>query len=180
MPNNENFYSEEAHEIMSTIPPRLIRWGITVIFLIFTGIIIASSLIEYPETIKGRVNLTLTSIHENDSLLLSNGKKFKMKGRIYLPSKGFGKVAVNQTVYVSLDCFPAMEFGKLKGKITHIYPHLQDNQYLADIEFPSGLTTTGNKCLRPIEEMQGEGEIIIQNKRLIHNLTEPIQALFKK
>lgn len=87
MPNNENFYSEEAHEIMNTIPPRLIRWGITVIFLIFTGIIIASSLIEYPETMKGRVNLTLTSIHENDSLLLLNGKNSKLKAGFTYPPK---------------------------------------------------------------------------------------------
>ena len=38
--NNENNHSEEAQEILGRIPSWTIRWGVTVIFLIFSVIII--------------------------------------------------------------------------------------------------------------------------------------------
>lgn len=56
-----NHHSEEAQEILGRIPSWTIRWGITVIFSIFAGIILGCCFIRYPE----RVNGTVTIMTEN-------------------------------------------------------------------------------------------------------------------
>lgn len=61
MPQNSNFYSDEAQEIFGKIPSWTIRWGATVIFLIFLIIIIGCCFIKYPERVNGTV--TITTMH---------------------------------------------------------------------------------------------------------------------
>lgn len=58
MPQETNFHSEEAQEILGKIPSWIIRWGITLIFLIFLSIIIGCCFIKYPERISGTVTMT--------------------------------------------------------------------------------------------------------------------------
>lgn len=41
-------YSKEADEIMGTKPPWIIRWGSTILFIIFLGVIIACCFISNP------------------------------------------------------------------------------------------------------------------------------------
>lgn len=61
MPQETNFHSEEAQEILGKIPSWIIRWGITLIFLIFLSIIIGCCFIKYPERINGTVTMTTKS-----------------------------------------------------------------------------------------------------------------------
>ncbi|UII21879.1 HlyD family secretion protein [Fulvivirga ligni] len=60
MPNTDNIRvrSEEVQEILSHIPHWLIRWGITVIFIVLGVIIISSWFIKYPDTASARLVLT--------------------------------------------------------------------------------------------------------------------------
>lgn len=58
MPQENNFHSEEAQEILGKIPSWIIRWGITLIFLIFLSIIIGCCFIKYPERVNGTVIMT--------------------------------------------------------------------------------------------------------------------------
>lgn len=60
MPQNSNFHSEEAQEILGKIPSWIIRWGITMIFLIFLAIIIGCCFIKYPKRVNGTVTITTT------------------------------------------------------------------------------------------------------------------------
>lgn len=53
-----NHYSEEAQEILGRIPSWIIRWGVTVIFCLFAGIILGCCIIRYPERVKGTVIIT--------------------------------------------------------------------------------------------------------------------------
>lgn len=60
MPHQENIEirSEEVQEILSHIPNWLIRWGITLIFVIIFVLILASWFIKYPDTVTARAVLT--------------------------------------------------------------------------------------------------------------------------
>ena len=61
MPNNqENIRSDEVQEIMSHVPHWMIRWGITVIFLLIALLIFISWFIKYPDVIQGGVTITTT------------------------------------------------------------------------------------------------------------------------
>lgn len=58
MPQDANFHSEEAQEILGKIPSWVIRWGNTLIFLIFLAIIIGCCFIKYPERVNGTITMT--------------------------------------------------------------------------------------------------------------------------
>lgn len=58
MPNRGSFYSEEAREILGKIPSWIVRWGVTVIFVIFAGILLGCYFIEYPDTVEAPVEIT--------------------------------------------------------------------------------------------------------------------------
>lgn len=82
MPQETNFHSEEAQEILGKIPSWIIRWGITLIFLIFLSILIGCCFIKYPERVKGSVTMTTKNSPINvvsksssnlERILVSNG-----------------------------------------------------------------------------------------------------------
>ena len=101
--NNKNvlLHSEPVQEILGAIPAWITRWGITIIFALSAIIILGSCLIDYPQTLSVPI---LVMVSENGSV----------SGRMSVPSPGFGKVQVGQTVNVKLDSYPYMEYGVLR------------------------------------------------------------------
>lgn len=65
--------SEEVQEVMSEIPPWILRWGITTLFLIVMVLLIGSWFFKYPDTITA--NITVTSLEPPTSIIArSTGK----------------------------------------------------------------------------------------------------------
>lgn len=52
------FHSEDVQDIMGRKPAWILRWGITIIVLIFISIILGSYCIKYPDTIAASITLT--------------------------------------------------------------------------------------------------------------------------
>lgn len=108
-------------------------------------------------------------------------------GRMQIPSAGFGKVKVGQTVNVKLNGFPYMEFGVLHGTIRSLSAVPEQTQtqngtsvvYMAEVVFPNGMTTSYNKDLPMIQQMDGTAEIITEDMRLIERFVQPVVSLFK-
>lgn len=74
MPDNirENIEvrSEEVHEIMSRAPKWMIRWGISLIFILICCFVFLTWLIRYPDVVKGTV--TLTTVDPPIKLIVKN------------------------------------------------------------------------------------------------------------
>ena len=50
--------SEEVQEVMGAIPPWILRWGITVLFLVVFALVIGSFFFKYPDVIVSEMTLT--------------------------------------------------------------------------------------------------------------------------
>jgi HlyD family secretion protein len=100
-------------------------------------------------------------------------------GKLNIPLSGSGKVKVGQKVNIRLTNYPYMEFGMLQGVIKSISLVPIDNTYIAEVEFPKGLTTNYGRQLELSQEMQGSAEIITADLRLIERIINPIKALLK-
>lgn len=108
-------------------------------------------------------------------------------GRMQVPTAGFGKVKTGQAVNVKLNGYPYMEFGVLKGTIRTISavpeqvqtPQGATAAYIAEVVFPVGMQTSYKKELPLIQQMDGTGEIITEDLRLIERFIQPIISLFK-
>lgn len=78
------FHCEEVQEIMGRKPAWILRWGITIIVLIATAIILGSYYIKYPDTITASITLTSNNPPSDlaarvsgilDSVFVKNGEK---------------------------------------------------------------------------------------------------------
>lgn len=67
IPERSDFHSPEVDEIMGRMPHWILRWGITVMFTIFAGIIVMSCFISAPRTVAGEIILS----SDNPSVQLS-------------------------------------------------------------------------------------------------------------
>ena len=107
----------------------------------------------------------------------------KVMGRLKVPSSGFGKVMVGQTVNIKLNGFPYLEFGILKGVVASIFSVPEDTQYglayTVDVALPRGLESTYRKDLPFVQNMDGTAEIITEDMRLIERFIQPIRSLFR-
>ena len=97
----------------------------------------------------------------------------KITGRLYIPINGIGSIEKGQTVIIRLDSYPYMEYGMINGYINNIsaVPD-EENQYIAEVIFPEGLTTTRKMNLPLIQQMTGEGRIMTKDMRLIEYFFE--------
>lgn len=58
MPQRDSFYSDEAQEIIGSVPSWVVRWGITVVFVIFAGIVAGCYFIKYPQIVTAPITIT--------------------------------------------------------------------------------------------------------------------------
>ena len=60
---------------------------------------------------------------------------------------------IGQQVNIKLENYPYAEFGLLKGQVSSLSPMAKDNQYIINVTFPDGLTTTYQRQLNLSEQM---------------------------
>ena len=73
MPQDDRLYSDEAQEVLSKILSWIIRWGVSVIFIIFAGIIIGSYFIKFPQVLTAPITITTTN-PPSDLIAKLNGR----------------------------------------------------------------------------------------------------------
>lgn len=80
MPTNDlrtQINSEEIHDIITAVPSWILRWGITLVFGILTGIIIFSAFLRYPDVVS--TNLKINSLNSPKAIIArQNGKLTKL------------------------------------------------------------------------------------------------------
>lgn len=192
MAHIENYYSDEVQEIMGRIPPWIVRWGITAIFVIFAAILVGSYFIRYPETVEVCGMIIPGNVSDDPERRVENrdfvrDRTTAVIGRLHIPSGDLGRIRPGQVVYMELSGYPHMEFGKLKGYVRSISPAPKyvrtysglTTVYSAEVEFPEGLTTTYRRELPVIWQMDGTAEIITENTRLIFRMIRPIASFCK-
>lgn len=86
-------HSEEVQDIMSFIPNHVIRWGLTVIFILFAMLVVGSYYFKSPEIIRAPMILTTKnppvsliskSTGKIDRLFATDGQNIGEKGNIAL------------------------------------------------------------------------------------------------
>lgn len=101
-------------------------------------------------------------------------------GIMEVPSTGLGKVRNGQTVNVKLNSYPYLEFGVIKGEIIRISAVPDEDVYFVEVIFPNGLQSSYKKHLELILQMDGVGEIVTRNERLIYRFINPLRSFFDK
>lgn len=108
-------------------------------------------------------------------------EEIQLIGKAALPIIRSGKVKVGQRVNIRFDNFPDQEYGVVRGIVKNIsLVPVKNNQiltYTVEIELPEGLTTSYNKSLPYLPEMQGQADIITDDITLLERFIMPIRKV---
>jgi len=106
-------------------------------------------------------------------------------GKAILPIANSGKVKKGQAVNIRLDGFPFQEYGVIKSTINNIslVPINIDadnpSSYILEINFPDSLITTYDKMIPFRQEMQGNANIITEDRRVIERIFDRVNSILK-
>jgi HlyD family secretion protein len=98
-------------------------------------------------------------------------------GRINLKMNRSGKVKPGQTVNIKLSGYPYLEYGMIKGIVKSKSLVPSGDSYVIELSLPSGLITLYGRKLEFTQNMQGTGEIITDDLRLLQKILNPLRYL---
>lgn len=105
--------------------------------------------------------------------LSSNVNDFTATGVIKASNRAV--ISIGQTINVQLSAYPSETYGTVKGKIYRIAPVAFRDQYVFNIIFENGFTTTKGKRIDIQDRQTGTGNIIIKDKTILTRLLEKIK-----
>ncbi len=104
-------------------------------------------------------------------------------GKVELPIRGSGKVEPGHKVIVKFDSYPYQEYGVIVGKVKKKSLLPKDEKYMLEVELDqlenSKLMTSHKKSLPFTQEMQGQAEIITEDRRFIERVFDKFLAVFE-
>lgn len=103
-------------------------------------------------------------------------------GKALLPTERSGKVKQGQKVNISFRNYPENEYGIVRGVVNNISlipstDEKEERTYIVDIRLPDELKTTYNKVLPFLPEMEGQADIITEDKTLLERFLLPIKKV---
>ncbi|MEE9373080.1 MAG: hypothetical protein V3V00_08510 [Saprospiraceae bacterium] len=96
--------------------------------------------------------------------------------RIVTGPESIGRVKIGDRVMISLDAFPMEQYGVLFAKIKTIRDISQSDRFIFDLVLPDGLKTSYHKNIKPLAELTGQGNILINRTNIFQVLQEQIMA----
>jgi multidrug resistance efflux pump len=104
----------------------------------------------------------------------------KYIGRMTLNMQRSGKVKTGMKVNVKLSGFPFLEYGMVRGYVKSKSLVTSGDAYIIEVELPQGLITLYNRHLDFTQNMQGNGEIITDELRLLQRIINPFRYIISK
>lgn len=96
----------------------------------------------------------------------------KYVGNIRLPILKTVKLKEGQEVHLKFDRYPFREWGYVVGKIGKMTPNQREEQYLIEVDLPSGLVTNKEKEIPFQYSMGGKAEVITADKRFVTRMLD--------
>lgn len=185
--------SEEVQEVMSHIPSRVLRCGITVLAVILLTVLAGCWIFRCPDTLAAEVTLVTEeppafvlshATGKLDTLYVENGSPVEadadlgVLGKALLPLQGSGKVHTGQRVHIRLDNYPDREFGYVKGRVKSVSPaSTEEGMYVVEISLPDGLRTNYGRLLPVSRELKGTADIILADRNVLERLLAPLRRV---
>ena len=99
---------------------------------------------------------------------------------VNIPVEGSGRVKEGQEVNLKFHRYPYIEFGAVKGTVTKIYPLAKGDAYTVDVALDNGLITNQGRTLDYFQQMEGEAEIITEERLFVGRLFDKFLENFRE
>jgi len=169
---NENIElrSEKVRNIIGQIPPRLMRIGISVIFILFIGILTGTYFFKYEYVIK-----TTATIMQKDGY-------FHVQLRI--PANQVDKIKPGQMVILSFENIPNLNGHIIKIHLTSFSKTILVSEkggfFTSIIILPDSIMTVSGNSFNINGSVIVQAEIVTEKISFFDRIFEPIEKIFKK
>jgi hypothetical protein len=173
--------SSAMREIISRSPGFLGRWSLLIFFIILLAVTGMMWFIKSPETLHARGMVYASGEGDVPGYARpgrkdTSGKTVKYEVLLVVGLKTAMGINAGQDVQVSLDAFPAREFGTLTGKVNEITPSPGEKRAVIKVILPGRLVTDFKKEIAYYHGMQASATIITGNSRLLTKIYQSITA----
>lgn len=104
--------------------------------------------------------------------VVPDGSSDEIYARSSLSGLGIGKVKVGQKAIIQLDGYPYQEFGSLIGTVSSIGTVPGQDGYIVEMKLDKTMRTTYKRSIPFNQEMQGEANIITENRSVLRRIFE--------
>lgn len=130
-----------------------------------------------------RIQQTVNVGEEVFAIVPENNKGGSKIVKATLPIANFGKVKIGLTSNIRVDAYPYQQYGMLEGRVQNISLLPQTNKdgdtYLIELRIDDALKTNYGKILPLKQEMQGNANIITEDRRVVSRLFDRLNDLMK-
>jgi hypothetical protein len=149
----EQEYSKDVIDVLGKAPNRLIRYGLSVFFLIQIGIIVGACFVRFPDSFE----VPITISNENGIYTVS----------AQINSSDIWRIKTDARVIINLNQFPKNAYGVLVGNIEKISYNNESQLYDVCIRLENGLITSFDRNLEYSLNMSGTGIVEGEDKSVI-------------
>ncbi len=165
--DNIELRSKKVRNIIGQIPPRIIRTGIAVIFIVILGILTGTYFFEYEYTIE----TTAIIEQENDTTTIN----------IQIPANEINKVKQGQKIILSFDNIQNLYNKRIEAEIQETPNRLQitNNKgfYIAKIDIEGKLKTSENEIIKISEITKIKAKIITDKISFFERIIRPFKNI---
>lgn len=167
---NIELRSEKVRNIIGQIPPKLMRSGISLIFFLFTVVIIGTYFFEYEYTIKTSAKMAKLG----DSIIV----------QIIIPVNESNRIKKGQKVILDFDNVPNMYGERIISSISNLSSTVQvsgkGGYYTTVCYLPENIETKTGIKLQIIGTITINTEILTGKIRFFDRIFGPIKEIFKQ
>lgn len=104
----------------------------------------------------------------------------EIEGKLYVSSQESVKISEGKVVKIKFNAYKPSEYGLLNGIVADKATIPKNGQYLITVKLPEGMKTTKNKDLPFEHQMQGEAQIITQNRNFTGLIWDEFLAMLRR
>lgn len=154
-------HSNEVADIITAVPPWILRWGILLILSTLGLLMAFGSFIKYPLIIRAKVKID---------------KSFN--ARFTLPQSSFTKLKPGSLAIIELERYPSNEYGTLQGRLVRISDStFQDSLVTGEIGLDKAIVNKYSKSARLQSGLLGTADIIAEESTLLKRLLQKFHPL---
>lgn len=151
-----------AQYIVSKKPGFIVRWALMVFLFMLAIIVVAASMIRYPEIVLVKAVVANGAVTDRRLLLNLDATESQQQ-----------RIREGQAVQLQLNAYPQKEFGFVQGMVEQVMENSSGTGYTIKLELPRGHATNKNKPVQITNGSKADALIIIGDMsllgRLFHN-----------
>src|SRR5574344_1812755 len=152
--DNIELRSEKVRNIIGVVPPSLVRFGISLIALLFIFLAVAAYCIPYQESIEAQAVVKV-----------SNNRKY---ASVLIPYRYLNEVSPGMEIQMEFEGYPSNSYGTIQSTISSADKRLitiqQDNYFEVQAVIPNA------SRYEIVKGMKGTASVLIRNKSIVQYL----------